>query len=310
MSKWDDPDVRAIATGTGTNEEKARLLRERNPGVDFTSEAVRLWIRRNSEIKSSKWTDTKQHLDSLYKQFFGIKKVFLASDFEFPYADKEFCNKAIQHAIDQNCTLAILCGDILHMASYSPYGNDHSVSFQLEELGPAVDMISEMRRYMDVLLLSGNHERRLQRVVKKSMNLGEVDLMVGDSLDPLAYLAKASGSTNAGWWYVQINDMIVAHPDRYASGGIKNIVNSINYFIPRIEKPWNVLAQGHSHQLNHGSVNGKYYLELGCMSDIIDYNVGPKQTQPIWQQGYAIAEFQDGIYQPNQSNIYYGRKLL
>jgi len=77
MNKWDDPDVCAIAAGKGTYEEKARLLRERNPGFDFTSESVRMWVRRNSETKSSKWTDTKQHLDSLYKQFFGIEKVFL-----------------------------------------------------------------------------------------------------------------------------------------------------------------------------------------------------------------------------------------
>lgn len=310
MNKWDDPDVRAIATGEGTYEEKARLLRERNPGVDFTSESVRMWVRRNSETKSSKWTDTKQHLDSLYKQFFGIEKVFLASDFEFPYVDRKFCESAFAHAIVENCGLAVLVGDILHLASYSPYGNERSVSFQLEELGPAIDMIEYLHSHMDVLLISGNHERRLQRVVKKSMNLGEIDLLVGDSLDPLAYLAKVTGATNAEWWYAQVNDLIIAHPDRYASGGIKNITNSINYFIPRIDKPWNVLAQGHSHQLNHGAVNGKYYLELGCMSDLIDYNVGPRQTQPIWQQGYAIATFKDGVYQPNESNIFYGRKLI
>jgi len=46
------------------------------------------------------------------------------------------------------------------------------------------------------------------------------------------------------------------------------------------------------------------------MSDLIDYNVGPRQTQPIWQQGYAIATFKDGVYQPNESNIFYGRKLI
>lgn len=310
MSKWDDPDNRAIALGDGSYEDRARKLRDKNPGVDFTSEAVRLFVRRNSNTITGKWTEIKSHLDYLYDKFFGIDKVLIASDFEFPYQDNEFCQQALDDAISNNCKMAILGGDILHSASYSPYTIDTSISFQKDELGQAVDFVSELTKYMDVILVSGNHDRRLKRYVSKNINVGDIDLLLGDSLDPLSYIAKETGAINTGWWWVHINDMIIAHPNRYSSGGIKNIINSINYFTPRVNKPLNCMVQGHSHQINKGVYNGMHYIETGCMCNLIDFNVGPNQTQPIWHQGYAIAKFDDAVYNTNESKLIFGRKLL
>ena len=292
----------------------AAKLREKFPYKFFDGDAVRKWFVYNGHAfvkldavpQEYGWESTSKNLDMLWRKYEGSERIFVCSDLHVPHLDYTFAERAFNYAVD--CDVAVLGGDIFNQDAFGRF-HDDSTDFN-QEYEQTVNMVLQLAHTVPVVMISGNHDRRLQKYLCKSVDteLNQYKMLLRNpQADPLAILAEDTGTDYAGHWWVQIESVVISHPDRYSGVPYRNITNSIDYFYPRIQRPWDTLCQGHSHQAGDGTYKGKYWYELGIMCNRMDYNVGPHQNSPIWTQGFAVLRMRNGHLVPNKSKLYTGK---
>ena len=300
----------------------AEYMNKTFPDYTFTAEGIRKWHSRNiepflarPELPDSlyQYPRVEKTLEQYYKETKDIKAFGVISDLQVPYHNVDLIEQAVRQAVDEGCELMVLAGDIFQADKFG-YFNDTEVPFK-DEYSMVVDLISRIKEHMRVLLVSGNHDRRMEKYLQKLTALQEYEFFFKAGTSDI--LANVAVDTDAGYcknWWVQIGPVIISHPDRYSSAAKqigKNIVNTIDWFLPRVRDTfWDTIIQGHSHMLNKGIHNGIHYFENGCACNRLDYNAGPKQTQPVWVQGYSIIHIEDGQLDFNKSKLVKGRILL
>lgn len=292
----------------------AAKLRERFPYKFFDGDAVRKWFVNNGHAfvkldtvpQEYAWPGIQKQLDMLWRKYEGSERIFVCSDLHMPHLDYGFAEKAFAYASD--CDVAILGGDIFHQDAFGRFcdeSSDFNTEYELTR-----KMLLQLANLVPVILVSGNHDRRLQKYLRKSADtkIDQYKMMLrNQSGDALAILAEDTSCDYAHNWWVQIESVIVSHPDRYSGVPYRNITNSMDYFAPRITKQWDTLCQGHSHQAGEGTYKGRHWFELGVMCNRMDYNAGPSQTNPMWVQGFAVLRLRNGKLDKNKSRLYTGK---
>lgn len=291
----------------------AREMSRLFPGKVFDGDSIRKWMMNNGlgYVKLERfhqeqgWPQTQKQLDMVAAKYKGSERIFVCSDLHFPYTDWDWAEYAFNVAV--GCDVAILGGDILNEDAFGKF-KDQPPDFK-SEYKIAVTTLLQLTHMVRTVMIAGNHDRRFAKHLKHSVDtdINQYDfLFKGDRPDPLAALAEDVSADYVPNWWVNIDGVIVSHPDKYSGVPYRNITNSIDYFMPRIDD-WHTLCQGHSHQAGEGTYKGKHWYETGCMCVQTDYNRNASQTNPMWTQGFAVLRLKDGKLVPNKSRLYTGK---
>lgn len=301
-------------------------MREKYPDFYFSSESVRKQYKRllskdNSIVISKdglevdnicfrKYPQVKDDIDEIYNEYKDIDRVLVLSDLHVPYQDMKWIREQLSIAKEWGVRLVVLAGDIQDEGKFSSFEKSR-VPYKAEH-GMTKTLIGEISNEFEVVMIRGNHDIRLMSYLSKATNSEEFSfLFEGQEIDPLAVIARETGISYVPHWWVQIGPVIYAHPSRYSNVELKNIVNTIDYFVYRNrDRYWDTVVQGHSHKTNAGVIRGIQYFETGCSCTEIDYNYGPKQTAPVWTQGAVYLRIEDGKLLFNKSKLVTGRTLL
>lgn len=319
--KWSNHEVQQAVRdliGTDTYDNVAKLL-SRRFGKEFTGEGLRKWYKRNNLVQMDgnvywlrNYPNVEENLDEIYRRSLSYTKIGVISDLHIPQHDEVFIIKATNHIIESGCDVIVIAGDALDQNKFTDY-SDNNIPFA-HEYEVLKNYITSFNKKIDIILIKGNHEYRLENYLHNKTKLEEYSFLFRNGVpDPLWAISQDTGCQYSQHWWAQIGPIIVSHPSRYTSAKQigKNIVNSIDYFSTRIrDRYWDTLVQGHSHQANHGIYNGINYFENGCCCHRMDYNTGPRQTQPVWTQAYSILVVNGGKLDRNNSHLYTGQMFL
>lgn len=104
-------------------------------------------------------------------------------------------------------------------------------------------------------------------------------------------------------WYVQHNDMIIAHPKNFSKINLRTAVSTLEHFMA---KGWqfNTVFIGHTHKWGSTSRFGKWLGETGCLCLPMDYSDTGNVGYTPQDYGYLLVTFVDGITDINQSRLY------
>ena len=104
-------------------------------------------------------------------------------------------------------------------------------------------------------------------------------------------------------WYVQHNDMVIAHPKNFSRVNLRTAVNTLEHFLA---KGWNfnTIFIGHTHKWGATFKYGKWVGETGCLCLPMDYSDTGNVGYTPQDYGYLLVTFVDGKTDINQSRLY------
>lgn len=242
----------------------------------------------------------------------GRQKIVIASDFHAPFHAKA-CVAAMFEA-ERDADLLIVNGDLQDFYSISRFTKYENVTFE-EEMAAVTLLLEQMsERFPRVLIVSGNHdqqrfEKQLRERVSEEM-VKVITYLAGGNLSAIKAAAKrfpnveiAShkvDATHSVSWFAQVNDLIVAHAEKFSvtPGAALRKINE--WFVDQAEtlhlKPWRVLAQAHTHQLGMFPFEAnKLLLETGCLCETHGYQLAAKIGGRPQRRGYITLTQNDGV---------------
>jgi len=255
-------------------------------------------------------TESRVRREEIFSYFNDGKrrKINVISDLEFPYHDTRAIYKALTKGRQDGATILSLAGDINHHTICSAFNILKDVPLEQEkQLSRNLIEFARSEGYEHVLAISGNHDRRLQKMLPKVLSKypGLKTQIRDDMLADIEEEYDGYFIYAKGWW-VQVGGCIISHPGRYSSVKENLLVNSkntVDYFLRRGHE-FQAVVQGHSHIMGMGKHCRKAIIETGCMCKQIDYNVSDKQTNPIWEQAHAVIALDGYDFIWNDTRLY------
>lgn len=242
-----------------------------------------------------------------------VTRILDLSDFHYPYAlPKETFGDYIS-LVD----VLVLNGDIQDAQSCSHFSKKYRIPFVDEMIGARqylIDLIDYIHP-KKVIVIKGNHEDRLLRLLSDSLNddlLGlmpdsPLDLIVNDGFKNHDRYAKTTIWYSpikdvftdiiveyTGDWWRKVGKAIFAHPLTYSSGMLKTTEKAVDYFL-RIDREFDTIAVAHTHKLGHYIQGNIHLFEQGCCckTEAAEYSDGKLQMPQ--QKGFLyLCQDKDG----------------
>jgi hypothetical protein len=109
-----------------------------------------------------------------------------------------------------------------------------------------------------------------------------------------------------GSWWVDLFDIIYAHPDNYSSVPLRTVTQTSNFFSTIKKKHHRMAVIGHTHQAGELMLpNGIKVMESGCSCHDMDYHKGSKFVSTTWVKAYTVAYVDaNGEVDLNNSRMY------
>ena len=225
-------------------------------------------------------------------------------------------------------SLIVLNGDILDQYAASNFGKYKKVAI-IDEYEAALSLIEICLSYVEnVYLTRGNHEKRLNRMVREGVNEDAANIL---GIDLLARLANGEEVDRFGLckglrenfkdrvhyqykepWYIRIGKTIFAHPSEFQSGPGGSVNRVTEYFRSRYSRDdFDCVVMAHTHSQYKGIVGNRLLIEQGAMCGRLDYEHQDNLKFKHSQNGYAIIyQDMDGNTNYNDSNFIYLGSML
>ena len=277
-------------------------------GINIHPESVRYYITRKDRPKIT--IQEKLSND-------GIEKVLVLSDLHIPYHRGDIVDIVKKHK-DEISTL-VIGGDLIDCYCISSFGSldpmplvdemakTHNLLKRIQDITPNV------KRYM----VLGNHEERYKKYLEK--NKSELNKLHSSNIlkeivcgfekhdrqngtvvkyEKLDYHVEDS-------WFMKLNDTIICHPISFSRVGAKTAQMALDYFVERGQYDFSNILVAHTHKISSVVKYGKYAYEIGCLCLPQSYAESGKLTYEKLQNGYFLATYKNGIFDPNESRQYY-----
>ena len=199
------------------------------------------------------------------------------SDSHVPYHDARFINNCISLAESWGITNLCLAGDTMDVSALSPFSNRPEATLRKELSDAQKFLLGLSSTFSDILLLPGNHERRLLHFLNEQLGMEHFLSLVGVS---------SNIRTSSYSFAIIGNKWIVGHP-RNASvvAGRVPVVISRKY-------PGMSLATGHGHMagLVVAEDGERMMVDLGMTADPkrLDWVAENLTARPSMAQGAVI----------------------
>ncbi len=228
-------------------------------------------------------------------------KFILINDLHIPYVSLEILEMVLKEQADG----LIINGDFLDAERLSKFSGRKRVSFETEFLLGAEVLKELASHYPLVILLPGNHERRLTKKFFRDSSSDEFGFMF--TPDPLYHLA--TGYINKDGHNIKYHDfsnviyydnalkfgnVIFDHPDHYSSVPGGSIRRSIQHFLS-LGVDFDVAIMGHTHQFAEITELGRIGIESGaaCIEQPYQYTTGVRRRSTHVQM-YMRLYFDNG----------------
>ena len=246
------------------------------------------------------------------------EKVLVLSDLHIPFhREQMILDIILKHRND--ITTIIFGGDILDCYSVS--------SFPKEVRRPLVDEMIEAYKFFarvdrltpDVkkIFIWGNHEYRFVKYLADNPN--ELNALHGTnilqnvvggfahhdriSLRKTTYPPLSSNFEVVDKWFVQYNDLIVAHPKNYSKIQLRSAVSAVEHFL-KTGMNFITFYQGHTHKWGETTHYGVRLGELGCLCKTMEYADTGNTGYSPQEYGYALVAFKDGVTIQDDTRLY------
>lgn len=200
----------------------------------------------------------------------------------------------------------VLGGDTMDCFDISVFPKSHSVGLgkEVEIFKALLEKIS--KKFKKVYILSGNHERRLSTYLRKRVSPEVVALIEDDILENITSqlnldnVLYVTGDTKN--WYMQIDNMIVAHPDTYKKAILGTAVDTFNYFDARnIDADVFVIA--HTHHAGICNYKNRILIETGCLCKPQSYAASGQLSYMPQTNSYLIAKSVNNRFEFNNMKL-------
>lgn len=202
-----------------------------------------------------------------------------------------------------------LNGDICDCQAISKFNKVYRVS-PMEEIIKARKYIIDMIEYLQpkkVVITYGNHDLRFQNYIAKNLDNEIAELMPKTSLelifaDGFFHYDKREGTKS--WytpvkqlfsdidieytdnWWVQIGDIIFAHPSAFSSGVLKTAEKAM-YFFRNEGYQFSELVMAHTHRVGEYYIGNTRIIEQGAFSDVTKNNYSNGQLYNSQKEGFV-----------------------
>lgn len=261
-----------------------------------------LYLYKNADKQRER---VAEYIESKYK---GKKiKVLYMADLHIPFTVYDLVKHIIKEHSDAN--ILILNGDLLDLFNVSTFAKDKTIALkrELQEGRDFLELVSKI--FDDVIIVEGNHERRLRNYIKNVIPVDLHFLFPQDVLEVIQQgtVLKQEPLDNVhvvGSWWIKLFDTIYAHPDNFNQGQMKTAVLTSEHFKLVKNIPHRALVIGHTHQAGKIIDRGTMLMETGCLQHDVDYKHGSKFIKTTWTRAHAVLYYdEEGNIQFNESNV-------
>jgi predicted phosphodiesterase len=257
------------------------------------------------EKGDKKRDDLKNYIEGKYRGQ-AVKILYLA-DLHIPFTMyEEVVEICKQHA---DADIVVINGDLLDLFAVSKFAKDKEVALrrELQEGREFLEFLS--KRYKDVVVTEGNHERRLKSFIKAVIPVDMQFLFPDDCLQMIqsGEVLEKEPLKNVhivGSWWIKLFDTIFAHPDNYSNATLKTVQNTSEFFSIIKGISHKACIIGHTHRAGK-IVSGEVLLmETGCLCHDMDYHNGSNFTRTRWTRAYAVIQIDsDGTPDFNETDV-------
>lgn len=262
--------------------------------------------------------ETKARLTNVKFSALGIEKALIISDLHIPFhREKMLIDIILKHR--HEITTIIFGGDIVDCEGISKFPKEIRKPL-IEEMVVAykfLHKIDKLTPNVKKILIWGNHEYRfVHYLAEKKSELNQLHSdnilqnIVGGfthhdriSKKKTTYPQLSKNFSVVNKWFVQHNDLIVAHPKNFSKVQLKTVVGSVEHFLKRGFK-FNSLFIGHTHKWGDTIHFSIWCGELGCNCEVMEYADTGNTGYSPQDYGYAIVAFKNGITDAEESRLY------
>lgn len=250
-------------------------------------------------------------------------KILTISDLHIPMHNTDVIADALINHADAD--ILVINGDYLDVYTPSKWPKEKEICLKHEyKIGlELLNMLANI--FPKVILVSGNHEKRLESYFKDQINPTVRFLIEDDILD---YLAKGmdieqdedgfdklykkydfdnvyydGGQLN---WYCKVGQCVFVHPSYFSSIPMRTALNAATTLGQK--EDFQCLIMSHTHKLGKIIKNDVCVIEQGCCCVPLDYEANSRMGYAPQSFGYAVVYMdKDGNVDFNKSNpVYYG----
>jgi predicted phosphodiesterase len=232
------------------------------------------------------------------------------SDLHCPFVEPEAVALMIRNDLHDADRL-VINGDLVDLYSASRFPKHQRVPFEMEMASLDAFLATVTAIVPEVILSRGNHDDRLDRLVRASLPQDVVqalEWMVDGSLDPVRVLASRYPNVRteqmeyAGsgvGWAMQVDDLIFCHAERYSKVPTA-VTRALDEWFTDHEdelalRKWRVLFQAHTHTLSRIPWKAdRLLMEMGCLCKPMPYQAGAKAVGRGQRRGYVTMITEDG----------------
>jgi predicted phosphodiesterase len=232
--------------------------------------------------------ELRQYIENKYK---GREVDILnLSDLHIPFTMYKEVDRITRENLDAD--IVLINGDLFDLFAVSKFAKDKEVALRRELLEGRQFLEFLSKNFEDVIIVEGNHERRLRSFIKNMIPVDMQFLFPDDVLQMVVSgeVIKKKPLKNVhvvGSWWLKIFDVIFAHPDNYSNANLKTVQNTSEYFSIVMNVWHRVCIIGHTHRAGW-IMNGEVkQIETGCLCFDMDYHRGSNFTRNKWTRAYT-----------------------
>ena len=240
------------------------------------------------------------------------RKIVCMADLHIPFQRDELIEEVVkEHA---GADYLVLAGDVLDLYCVSVFSKERRIPL-LEEYAIAMEWIGVLaRNFKKVILIEGNHERRLHRHFIKNISQESIPFVAQPVLERLAngetYLRDGCLADRRPFKNVYydrrspaqalVGKTLFVHPDAYlgptATGGaLRTVGKADKHFRGKLN--YDSVVCAHTHHVGKAICDGVLLVETGCLCGLLDYQRSDVKFRFGTQEnGYAV------IYQDAKGN--------
>jgi predicted phosphodiesterase len=250
----------------------------------------------------------KELAEYIERKYKGKKlKILYLADLHIPFTIYEEVLKALKKHRDAD--IVVINGDLLDLFAVSKFAKDKEVALrrELEEGRELLEFIA--KHFNDVIVIEGNHERRLKSYIRNIIPT-DLQFLFPDDILQMVVSGEVLDKEEldnvhvVGSWWIKLFDTIFAHPDNYSSANLKTVQNTSEYFTVVKNIHHRACIIGHTHRTGW-LVSGEVLLmETGCLCYDMDYHNGSNFTKTKWTRAYATVLIDEhGAIDFNESKL-------